>query len=400
MASNKQQTTNPVAPEFLARLCDPFHRSMCYIAIFLLAFILAFGAAGFDIHLMAKRSAVINTLKMSDSPWVTQIFLVQVALSVVSICVVASRYVASGEKLNYILREVTDLSCQTAVITGGCGGIGKEIALQMLKWKCKVVVLGRDKTKGANTIEHLRKEAKVNFDMIQYVEMDLNDLKSVKRAAEEIVKNNASIDFLINNAGIAGDIYVNAYKRESMFATNFLGHFYFTKLLLPTLIRDKARIINVSSIAHYHYDPVDDPILKTGKTLGLMKRKTPAAYYGRSKLYNIWHTQALQRRFDKLPEEQKGVVCLSCAPGIVETPLLASYALNSVPALVASILRLFTKSPKDGANTALYLCSAPLEELVPGAYYYECKLGYVSKHAQDIEKQEALYAIADNISSN
>lgn len=397
MKVHKKVKVNPVAPELVARLCDPFFRSMIYVLVFVLAIILSFKTSGYDIRVMARKAMSINTLNMVDSPWMVPVYLVQMALSFISLCIVASRYVASGAKVNYILMETTDLSYHTAVITGGTAGVGREIALQLLKWKCKVIITGRDKTRGANAIEYLRKEANVKFDMIQYVEMDLNDLKSVKTAAQDIMTTNTSIEFFINNAGIAGEVNMNAYKREAMFATNFLGHFYWTKLFMPTLIRDKARIINVSSIAHYYYNPTHDRILQTEKTLSMPKGTPATAYYGRSKLYNIWHTQALQRRLDKLQKDGKGAICVSCAPGIVDTLLLEKYALNSMAYVVSSLLRLFVKSPCDGAQTTLYLCAAPLDELVPGAYYYECQLGYVSRHAQDVEKQEALYNMAEKM---
>lgn len=398
MAVNKKETINPVAPGFVARLYDPFFRSVLYIVVFIVAFVFSCAVSGFNFVALARKSMVVNTLGMVDSPWMVHVFILQLLLCFMSLCIVSARFVAAGTPLHYTLKESTDLSHHTAIVTGGTAGIGKEIALQLLKWGCKVIITGRDKTRGANAVEYLRKEASVGFDMIHYVQMDLNDLASVKYAAEKIMRTNASIDFLINNAGIAGEVYVNAYKREANFATNFLGHFYLTKLLMSTLIRDKARIINMSSVAHYLYDPRKDTILEKENTMSLPKGTTAQVYYGRSKLYNIWHAQALQRRFDRLQAEEKGVIALSCAPGIVRTPLLAQFASKTSKPFMF-LFNLFTKRPIDGANTVLHLCSLPADELVPGAYYYECKLGYVSKHAQDIEKQEALYALAEKMTS-
>ncbi|GFE53315.1 short-chain dehydrogenase [Babesia ovis] len=308
--------------------------------------------------------------------------------------------VAAGKSVPYILQHNTDLHGKTAVITGGSSGIGRETALQLLRWNCKVVIMGRDKTKGANAVEYLRKNAGVGFNMIQYVEMDLSDLKSVKGAVEEILKTNDSVDFLINNAGVVRNVNLNAHNQEGMFASNFLGHFYLTKLLTKTLIKDGARIINVSSIAHYYYNPNKDRLLQTGNTMQLPHNTSVQIYYGRSKLFNLWHAQALQRRFEKLGSSKTGAVCFSCGPGIVSTSLLHHYMSILLPRLFAAIISIFTKTSKDGANTILYLCSAPLEHLVPGAYYYECALGYVSKYAQDVSKQEALYTLADKMTSN
>ncbi|GBE58881.1 short-chain dehydrogenase, putative [Babesia ovata] len=403
MGKSSEKPTNSEAPMLIAFAADPYYRAMLYVVVFILAHLGVLYNTGFDATEVARRSVLVNMLHMADSKWAVWLFALQAGVGFLSLCVYASKFVAAGAPLPFILHEHTDLVGHTAVITGGTGGVGRETALQLLLWRCKVVILGRDKTRGANAVEYLRQKANVGFvpsNMIQYVEMDLNDKKSIAMAAEEILRTNASIDFLINNAGIADDATLNAYKMETMFAANFLGHFYFTELLMDALKRDKARIINLSSVAHYDYDPNDDPLLKGGDTMELSGKANFRTYYGRSKLFNIWHTQSLQRRFDRLDKEDRGVVCFSAAPGIVATPLLRNYMLRFVPPMCIAIGWCFTKTPKDGANTTLYLCSAPLEELTPGGYYYECKLGYVSKHAQDVPKQEALYALAERMIRN
>ncbi|CDR96807.1 SHORT-CHAIN DEHYDROGENASES/REDUCTASE FAMILY MEMBER protein, putative [Babesia bigemina] len=397
MANSSKSKTNSEAPRVVACAADPCYRALIYVLAFVLAHFAVLYKTRFDVNAIARRSVLVNLLHMTESSWAVGLFVLQAGLGFLSLCVYASRFVAAGSPLPFILHEHTDLVGHTAVVTGGTSGVGRETALQLLLWRCKVVIIGRDKTKGANAVEYLRQKAKVGFEMIQYVEMDLNDKKSIATAAAEILRTNASIDFLINNAGVAQEATMNAHKMESMFAANFLGHFYFTKLLMGALKRDKARIINVSSLAHYCYNPNDDPLLKGGHTMQLPRNANAQTYYARSKLFNIWHAQALQRRFDKLEKEHRGVVCFSAAPGIVATPLLESYTRRILAPVLRAVVWCFTKTPRDGANTILYLCSAPLEELTPGGYYYECKLGYVSKHAQDAPKQEALYELAEKM---
>eukprot|EP00371_Babesia_bovis_P003184 XP_001611831.1 hypothetical protein [Babesia bovis T2Bo] len=389
MAFHKHSKTNRVAPLTMACAYDP-----CYQAIFcMLSFILfklySLWNSGFDVSALEERTLIAQLAKSYDFPWLAWIVYLQTPLMVLLVFNYASKTIAQGTKVPQILINRTDMHRKVAIVTGGSSGVGKEVACQLLKWNCKVVITARDKTKGANAVEYLRKQANVDFKMIQFVEMDLNDPKSIKLAVEEILKTNASIDFLINNAGIATNVHLNAYKQEAMFATNFLGHFQLTKLLMPTLVRFKARVINVSSIAHYYYNPNKDTILRDAQV-----------YYGRSKLFNLWHAQALQRRFDNVGNKNCGPVAFSCGPGIVATPLLERYSSIVLPKFISAIVNQFTKKPKEGANTILYLCASPLSDLVPGGYYYECQLGYVSKYAQNVAQQEALYKLADKMTLN
>lgn len=83
--------------------------------------------------------------------------------------------------------------------------------------------------------------------------VDLNSLASVRAGAAQILKENEQLDVIINSAGVMG----LAVRRltvdgvEEHFATNHLGHFLLTNLLLPTLLKSSdPRVINVSSGAH------------------------------------------------------------------------------------------------------------------------------------------------------
>lgn len=121
----------------------------------------------------------------------------------------------------------------------------------------------RDILQGA--IEEMEKGDKIGVLIIK--ELDLSSLKSVRRCAREILNEEPRIDLLINNAGIFG--CPKAFTEdgyESHFAVNHLGHFLFTLLLLPRIIRSEpARIVNVSSNAHSWCKLSNFPILFLSK---------------------------------------------------------------------------------------------------------------------------------------
>lgn len=169
------------------------------------------------------------------------------------------------------------LDGKTVIITGCNTGIGKPTAkdlcrrgklyfyftrgLQKISKKkkilfsgCRVIMACRNIEKGEEAKNEILKELE-NEDKIGVLivkELDLSSLKSVRKCAEEILKEEPRIDILINNAGIFCPPHgVTEDGYELQLATNHLGHFLFTLLLLPKIIRSApARIVNVSSHAH------------------------------------------------------------------------------------------------------------------------------------------------------
>lgn len=148
--------------------------------------------------------------------------------------------------------ELPDAKSKIAVITGGAKGIGTEVIRGLLKANMRVVM-------GIRKPELVRKlkETMENGDKLEAFELDLKSLKSVKQFAENVLKKHQGIHLLVNNAGIMyGDYELTEDGFESQLAVNHLGHFYLTHLLLPALkkggaIDGPARIVNVTSCAHY-----------------------------------------------------------------------------------------------------------------------------------------------------
>lgn len=112
----------------------------------------------------------------------------------------------------------------------------------------------RNLEKAEEAAEDIKKECEgvPNLGTIVIVNLDLASLKSIRHCVKYLIETEQRIDILINNAGV---MFCPESRTEDGFemqiGTNHLGHFLFTLLLLPKIIKSRpARIVNVSSLAH------------------------------------------------------------------------------------------------------------------------------------------------------
>ena len=139
----------------------------------------------------------------------------------------------------------------TVVITGpSAGGLGAQTAIELAAANPKELIFaGRTKAKVEPVIETIRK---INPNIsTTFVQLDLANLASVRKAAETIKSSVVNIDILINNAGIMA---VKEYSKsadgyELQFASNHLGHFLLTNLLAEKLFATEkgARVVSLTS---------------------------------------------------------------------------------------------------------------------------------------------------------
>ncbi|UKJ89816.2 hypothetical protein MACJ_003070 [Theileria orientalis] len=395
----KMEEINPKGIYVLSYLMEPFFRSATFIHSWILFFIIKLTKARFSFVRLAKGSVLalfidVDTLRESH---LLLMYFAVFSVGLTCILLFVNFFLSRGKTLPRLALKKIDLKGKVAIVTGGYSGIGYETVLQLLKWNCKVVICGRNKTKATNAIEKLKSTNSFDPYHVSFIEMDLDDLVSVKKASEVFLKNFDRLDFLINNAGLyVGGCETTKLDFERNFSANFLGHFCLTQFLLETIKKSKGRIVNVSSMAHYHYDPNMDKILETKSTTSL-DMSEGSHYYGRSKFFMIWLSRTLQR---KMREEKQMVLCFSMSPGLVKTPLTWPMKGNSLCLLPRFMAPLIMKRPVDGAATILYLCTAPPWQLVPGAYYSDCNLGLVSRHVNDKEREDKLFNIAQEMVDN
>ncbi|ORY94995.1 hypothetical protein BCR43DRAFT_476935 [Syncephalastrum racemosum] len=264
---------------------------------------------------------------------------------------------------SYSFNKIPDLSGKLAVITGSNTGIGKVCALEMARKNCHVVIASRTESKGLAAVDEIKQVT--GNDKVEFMQLNLLSLQSVKRFAEAFKAKHDRLDILMNNAGVMMCPFgLSEDGLETQFGTNHIAHYYLTILLLPVIEKTpKARIVNVSSAGHafsmlsgIDYDTINEE-----------KGYSKVFQYGKSKAANILFTRELSRRL-----EEKGVdVYVNCNhPGVVRSEL-TRHIINQKSILESIYDAAMTITTEDGALAQLYLATSPEVESkkIKGQYY-------------------------------
>jgi protochlorophyllide reductase len=185
--------------------------------------------------------------------------------------------------------DIGDRTGTVALITGANSGIGFETARALAEHGAHVVLACRNPEKARRAADEL--ELDLDRSSLELLTLDLADLVSVRRAAEQFLAEHARLDLLINNAGVMGTPYrQTADGYELQMATNHLGHFALTGLLFDRLVTSgRSRVVTVSSLmhrtGHIDFDDVEGT-----------KIRNTWLNYGSSKLANLLFTLELSRR--------------------------------------------------------------------------------------------------------
>ncbi|GGZ55120.1 oxidoreductase [Streptomyces subrutilus] len=250
--------------------------------------------------------------------------------------------------------HIPDQSGRTAVVTGANSGIGYVTARELARRGAVVVLACRSAARGRAAVIRLRTE--VPAAEVEFTELDLADLSSVREFAQGYGRRHASLDLLVNNAGVMALPYGRtADGFETQFGVNHLGHFALTGLLLPRLraAAPGARIVNVSSAFHALGDIDHDD-------LGSERDYRRWTAYGRSKTANLLFTHELARRFT---EARETIVPAAAHPGYASSNLHAGAARLEGPTLTSRMTAagnaLLAQPAASGALPTLYAATAP-----------------------------------------
>ena len=250
--------------------------------------------------------------------------------------------------------STTDLKGRTFFVTGANSGIGRAMVEALAARGGNVVLAGRSEQRTTPVLDAIR--ARHPAVDAQFVPIDVSDLGSVGRAAESFLATGRPLDVLVNNAGIAGTHALSADGFDLTYATNHIGPFLLTNLLLPALQRaPQGRIVNVSSIAHMQVKRIDWSVLERRAT----PKRSRFADYAVTKLMNVLHAKELARRL-----AGTRVTAYALHPGGV-----ASNIWRSVPQPLQWLIKLFLDSNEEGARTQLYCATAPELATTTGRYY-------------------------------
>jgi retinol dehydrogenase-14 len=242
-----------------------------------------------------------------------------------------------------------DMKGKVVMVTGANAGMGKEISLALARMRATLVMVSRDRGRG----EAARMEivSASGNDAVELLLADLSSQQSIRQLVRDFMAAHTRLDVLVNNAGMSLPTrQVTADGIETVFATNHLGPFLLTNLLLPVLTASApARVVTVSSgvqaMAKIDFDDLQE-----------VKSYSEIRSYNQSKLANLLFTYELARRL-----KGTGVTANALEPGFIKTSLKVPFPF--------SLFSFMRGKPIDGARPTILLASSPEVEGVTATFF-------------------------------
>ncbi|KAJ8287250.1 hypothetical protein GJAV_G00049380 [Gymnothorax javanicus] len=265
-----------------------------------------------------------------------------------------------------------ELKGKTAIVTGANTGIGKFVALDFARRGAHVILGCRNEALGTAAMQEIRQNTGNPDVHLRLV--DTSSLASVRAFAEGILREEKQLHILVNNAGVSGlQKEITAEGLERTFATNHLGPFLLTNLLLELMKSSApARIVSVSSMNH-RWGVVDFSQFR-GENLPPYL----SSIYNNTKLHNIICTNELARRL-----QGTGVTANSLHPGVVYTQMIRNQSWK-IRFLFHLLGIFFFKSAEEGAVSTIYCAVSEEVEGITGKYFdSDCSLVLPAPLARD-----------------
>jgi len=246
-------------------------------------------------------------------------------------------------------KNLADQSGKVFLVTGASGGLGKLLANILYQHNAKVWLAARSEDKTRAVMEEFRRNHPQSRGELKFLKLELDDLRTIKPAAEKFLAEETRLDVLWNNAGVMvppqGSKTVQGY--ELQIGVNNLAHFLFTSLVTPLLRQtaktapaNSVRVIWVSSSAA---DAAPFPAIDFDN-MDYRKEEGAWAKYSRSKAGNAIHNFEFAKR-----NKDSGIVSLALNPGNFVTNLQ-----QNMPKIQVAFFRLIAHDPVNGAYTQLF----------------------------------------------
>jgi len=296
------------------------------------------------------------------------------------------------------------LKGRNAIVTGGAAGLGLETSRALAAAGAHVTLAVRNLDQGQAAADLLRSEFPGAH--IKVAQLDLSDLATARRFADDWASEGEPLHILINNAAImACPLTRTVQGWEAQFATNHLGHFALTTGLLPALKQaadssGDARVVCLSSTGHKMSGVVFDDIHFERR--GYQKWKA----YGQAKSANALFALGLHLRCAGF-----GITANAVHPGGIMTGLQKFLPLEEMRALGwlkadDTPLDVF-KSPAQGASTSVWAATAPELKGMGGRYLEDCNQGLpaeptnrlsgYSPHIMDADAAQQLWTVSETL---
>ncbi|CAI9093371.1 OLC1v1028857C1 [Oldenlandia corymbosa var. corymbosa] len=290
------------------------------------------------------------------------------------------------------------LRSMTAIITGATSGIGAETARVLAKRGVRLILPARSIKAAEDTKARILSEFPESEIIVMH--LDLSSMFSVRKFVAQFLSLGLPLHLLINNAGkFTHEHAISEDGIEMTFATNYLGHFLLTKLLIKKMAETaelsgiQGRIVNVSSSIHSWF---------SGDLIGYLRSitKSRSDYdatraYALSKLANVLHTKELAL---KLKEMEANVTVNCVHPGIVRTRLTRERE-GLVTDLVFFLASKLLKTIPQAAATTCYVATNPRLGNVSGKYFADCNEAPASKLASSSHEASRLWSASEFVVS-
>jgi NAD(P)-dependent dehydrogenase (short-subunit alcohol dehydrogenase family) len=280
-----------------------------------------------------------------------------------------------------------NLTNRSVIITGATSGIGKAVAMRLATTGARLTITARNQDRARVVAEEI---TGLTGNTVTILPVDFADLDSVRRAAQTYVDTNEDLAVLINNAGaVVGNRSTTVDGYETTFATNHLGPFLFTDLLLGLLVASApSRVINTASVAHTY---AKEGILFDD--LGFDNRRYKfMEVYGHSKLANILHAVELNARYG-----DDGVTAVAIHPGVVRTGL--GSGTSRIVRLANMVGGRWMRSPEEGADTIVWLATEPGLDISKGIYFENRAVSKSTSHARDASQAQRLWDVSEGLTA-
>jgi retinol dehydrogenase 14 len=300
--------------------------------------------------------------------------------TVVSHGFVVFRYPHDAEVWMDSLEMTRPMTGRICLITGATSGIGRHTAGELARMGAHVVLVARDPRRGQETRAELIETA--GHREIEVFRADLAVQDDIRGLAAEFRDRYDRLDVLVNNAGLYATRHeLTVDGVETTFAVNHLAPFLLTNLLREVLVVSApSRVVTVASMMH-----------KAGRIdfddLSGQQRWSVQRAYNQSKLANVLFTRELARRLDGTR-----VTANCCHPGTVRSNFGAGSTGLSGVAMAA--MRPFMMTPARGADTVVYLASAPEVATATGGYYVRRRLRRSSRGSYDKDTARRLWEVS------
>jgi NAD(P)-dependent dehydrogenase (short-subunit alcohol dehydrogenase family) len=274
------------------------------------------------------------------------------------------------------------LDGRTVIVTGATSGLGKATALDLARLGADLILVGRNPDK----TERVRAEitAETGNDQVRLEIADLSLTTEIHSLADRLLANEPAIHVLVNNAGtLFVERSETAEGIESTLATNLLGHFLLTNLLIPRLVESApSRIINVASGGMYSQRiSISNLQNDQGEYKG-------AAAYARTKRGQVILTEMWAEQL-----KDKGVTVSSMHPGWADTPGV----VDSLPTF-HKLTKPFLRSPAEGADTIVWLAASDEAAGQTGLFWMDREPRPTHKSSRTKERPEKRQELWDALS--